>query len=118
MNNPDYEMFVSFEVAKLAKEKGFNMPCIAVWMQVEDEEDPFYRELPPNFAKFGDYSFPNKQFTELFNDFNSLSLQYGVEYISAPMRYQLIEWLEKKLNVLPNTESDDLHLLEYLNLLT
>lgn len=100
MTEQQKELFVSFDIAYLAKKVGFKEPCIGCFMKVDDDPDNPEMNEPPMFTMFGDYDFPNKLYSELFNDFNSEEKRYGCEIISAPMRHQLIDWFEKEHNIL------------------
>lgn len=96
------ELFVSLDIAKLAKQAGFTEKCCAAYFLSEDEFDDDGNLIPkitPQLLEYGDYEFPNKQYDEVWNDFNS-RLNYKNEpdeyVVSAPLYEQLINWFEDK----------------------
>lgn len=82
------KIYLNPKLALLAKEHGFNRKCIAMFSISDDEEDGDEWEL----NQFGDYNFPNKIYTELWNDFNNTD-KYTM---SAPMYQQIVDWFREE----------------------
>lgn len=90
-------LFLPYELALIAKEKGFDEPCMAMYTVPDDGSKVC-------FAMFGDYEFPMKQYSEAFNNYNSND--EFIETISAPLYQQIIDWFIEKHEIYIWTEYD------------
>lgn len=77
MSKPKNYPFVELEIAKLAKEKGFNEMCIRQWRT-------------PNIENKTDWYFSYTLFEEESNS------QYSEIACSAPYYFQLIDWFREE----------------------
>ena len=82
------EAYVSFEVAKLLKEKGFNEPCLSYFWGEENNKEISYTDFP----------FTNKQ---LYSD-----------QILRPTHQMACAWLRKVHNIFIIIEP---HMYDYIN---
>lgn len=70
------KLFVPYELALLAKEKGFNNPCLALYSKFgvyENQEQPIYKQIPNQ-----------KEAKEYFGG------------VTAPLYQQLVDWFREK----------------------
>ena len=82
------DLFASFEVSKLLKEKGFDKVCFA-----------YYRDNFPNNDKIYDYITP-----EIYQYIKNSK---GVEAIFAPTLQQVIDWFRINYNIYIKAEATD-----------
>ena len=87
------EDYVSFETAKLLKEKGFDGSCYKVWAKESKSEPKLY--AAPNFVE-GE-SVVNRESVEdgerFMNDFNQS--EYKIEGYLAPTLQMAMKWLRE-----------------------
>jgi len=85
------EQLISFETAKLAKEKGFDEFCLNIYNNIGELEDSFDLEEELEFMT---------KATELRNSLLCKNTQYDDNtWISAPTQSLLQKWLREKHNV-------------------
>ena len=95
------EDYVSYEVAKLLKEKGFDVPCLACWYIGSEAHE-----------KFSDYPF------------NWNEVKSDVDWLSRSTNQMAMKWLRKKyglhIDVTPylNEEGEATWVWEIINVVT
>jgi hypothetical protein len=78
-------LFAPYELASTAKEKGFNEPCFAAWINMEGQKPIFKLGFFDKYSVLVD---------------KDLKLQ---EYIYAPLYPQLVDWFrEKHIHIIPS----------------
>jgi hypothetical protein len=88
-------LFLPYELSRIAKEKGFDEPCIAEWVngflcphaQWSNQEDRIDRDTHSPDSDFDWYTYTN-------NRPNWMGSERTV--CSAPLYQQIIDWLEKR----------------------
>jgi len=87
-------LFVSYELALLAKEKGFDEPCFAAWFKYTILNDKKIELTKPKDSIYGE-NFLFKNSLEIFID-NSISGKGDGAKCSAPLYQQLVDWFREK----------------------
>lgn len=86
-------LFATFELSKLAKEKGFNGLCSAYYDFFENEKIERFHYNLPVFKKWGMwYSHNNHKYTKNENEI-------GITITSAPLYDQLTNWLRDEKDI-------------------
>lgn len=87
-------LFVPLELARLAKEKGFNEPCLNFYSANNEE------------MKGGRLHYNSQNWQNYSGDYKNSTLTPGLLCAAAPLYQQLVDWLEQKgviLVLLPPT---------------
>jgi len=85
------EQLVSFETAKLAKDKGFNIPCNKMFS--------FGRKIFENMKTISFHNGDKNECANTSHDWNNTKSQTETEYYSAPTQSLLQKWLREKHNI-------------------
>ncbi len=80
------KLFVSYELAKLAREKGFNECCFAFYQIEQYEDAPVMVDDDIEYRNSGFRTCKNNEIPE--------------HYVSAPLYQQLVDWFREKHNLL------------------
>lgn len=88
------KLFVPYELALLAKEKGFDEPCFAAWFKYTILNDKKIELTKPKDSIYGE-NFLFKNSLEIFID-NSISGKGDGAKCSAPLYQQLVDWFREK----------------------
>lgn len=92
-------LFVSYELAKILKEKGFNEPCLAYYNPVVDTTgSPMLKPVDTDFIVYRDVSEP---------------------CVKAPLYQQVVDWFREKYKIdIELTKSDDFEYIYYFSYYT
>ena len=99
------ENYVSFETAKLLKEKGFDGQCYKVWAKESKSEPKLY--AAPSFVE-GDTTVDRESVEDgerFMNDLNPS--EYKVEGYLAPTLQMAVQWIQEAYNILIVADYED-----------
>lgn len=92
-------LFVPYDIALMAKEKGFNDPCLTEYMP-----NPFNNKWILQPIKYTLLNSKTEQNNSQKGDFtgykNSVPAPYGLKSVAAPIYQQLVDWFEKEHELL------------------